>query len=63
MTLIDFEGPDARCIINSGVLITLDALLVFVFECQKLNVNLNLMARNLLLVPDGVDFAKPSAAR
>ena len=63
VTLIDFKGPDARCIINSGVLTTLDALLVFVFECQKLNVKLNLIARNLFLAPDGMDFAKPSAAR
>ena len=59
VALVDFKGPDAGGIINSGVLITLDGLLVFVFECQKLNFNLNLMTRNLFLVSDGVNFAKP----
>ena len=63
VTLVDFEGSDARCIVDGGVLITLDGLLVFVFEYQKLNVNLNLMARNLFLVTNGMDFAKPGATR
>ena len=61
MALIDFECPDARCIINSCVLITFDRFVVFALESQKLHINLNLMARNLLLVPNGVDFTRPGA--
>ena len=61
VTLIDFEGSDARCIVDGGILVTLDGFVVFALESQELYVNLNLMARNLLLVPDGVDFAKPGS--
>ena len=61
MALIDFEGPDAGGIVDGGILVALDGLLVFVFECQKLNINLNLMPRNLFLVTLGVDFAKPGS--
>ena len=63
VALVDFEGPDAGCVVNGGVLITLDGLLVFIFEYQKLNINLNLMPRDLPLVTNGMDFAKPGATR
>jgi hypothetical protein len=63
VALIDFESSDARCIVDGGVLVTFDRFVVFVLERQELNVNLNLMARNLLLVPDRMNFAKPGAAR
>ena len=63
VAFLDFECPDASGIINSGVLITLDALLVFVFECQKLNVNLDLVASLLLLITNSISFAKPGAAQ
>ena len=61
VALIDFEGPDTRGIIDGRVLVTLDGLIVFVFEGQELDINLNLVARNLLLIPDGMDFAQPGA--
>ena len=63
VTPIDFEGPDTGSIINGSVLVTLDGFVVFALESQELNVNLNLMARNLLLVPDRMNFAKPGSAR
>ena len=52
--LIDFEGPDAGCIINGSVLVTLDRFVVFAFECQELHIDLDLVAWNLLLISDGV---------
>jgi hypothetical protein len=63
VTLIDFERPDTGCIVNGGVLVTLDRLVVFVFECQELNINLDLVTGDLLLIPDGVDFAQPGPLR
>ena len=61
VTLIDFEGSDAGRIINSSVLIALDRLVVFAFECQELNIDLDLVTGNLLLISDGVDFAQPGS--
>ena len=63
VALVDFECCDAGGIVNGRVLIALDWPLVFVLGCQKLNINLNLMTRNLFLVPYGVNFAKPSTVR
>ena len=63
MALIDFEGPDAGGIVDGGILVALDGLLVFILEGQKLNINLNLMPRNLFLVTLGVNLAQPGAAR
>ena len=63
VTFKDFEGSDARCIVDGRVLITLDRFVVFALESQELNVNLNLMARNLLLISDGMDFAQPGSSR
>lgn len=63
VTLVDSKGSYARRIINIVVLIVLDGFVVFVLECQKLNIKLNLMARNLLWLSDGVDLTKPGAAR
>ena len=57
VTLMDFDGSDARWMVDGRVLVTLDRLIVCVFECQKLNINLNLMTRNLLSISDGMDFA------
>ena len=61
VTLIDFERSDAGGIINSSVLVTLDWLVVFAIECQELYFDLDLVARNLFLVSDSVDFAQPDA--
>ena len=63
VALIDFKSHDARCIVDGRVLVTLDRFVVFVLECQKLNNNLNLMTRNLLLISDGMDFAQPGSSR
>jgi hypothetical protein len=57
--LKDFEGPDASGIINGGVLVALDRLVVFVIECQELDISLDLTARNLTLTSDGMNFAQP----
>lgn len=63
MALIDFEGSNASSIINGGILVACDRHVVFAFECQKLHIKLNLMTRNLFLVPYGVNFAKASTVR
>ena len=63
VTLIDFKSSDARCIVAGRGLVTLDRFVVFVLEGQKLNINLNVMARNLLLISDGMDFAQPGSSR
>ena len=53
MALIDFEGPDAGGIVDGCVLISFDRFVVFALESQELNINLNLMPRNLFLVTRG----------
>jgi hypothetical protein len=63
VALIDFEGSDAGGIVDGRVLITLDRFFVFALKSQELNINLDLMARHLLLVSLGVNFAQPGAAR
>ena len=62
VALIDFESPDAGCIVNGGVLITLDRFVIFVREGQELNIDLDLVAGDLFLIPDGVNFAQPRSA-
>ena len=62
VALIDFKSPDASRIIDGRVLIAFDRFVVFVLEGQELNINLNMMARNLFLIPDCVDFAESRAA-
>ena len=53
-----------RCgIVDSRVLVALDGLSVFVLEFQELDVDLNLVARHLLLISLGVDIADTCAAR
>ena len=63
VALIDFESPDTGCIVDGRVLVSLDGLVVFVLESQKLNIDLNVMTKNLLLVPDSMDFTQPCAPR
>ena len=53
----DFKGSDARCMVDRRLQVTLDRLILSVFECQILNVNLNLITKNLLSISDGMDFA------
>ena len=61
--VVDFQGANARSIVNRRVLVALDGLDVFAFEFQELNVDLDLMTRYLFLVSLGVDFANTRAAR
>ena len=63
VAVVDFQGANARRIVNRRVLVALDGLAVFAFELQELNVDLDLMTRYLFLVSLGVDFANTSAAR
>ncbi len=50
MFWIDFQGPDAGCIIDCSVLVTLQLMASFIDKCQKLDINLYVMTRNLFLV-------------
>jgi hypothetical protein len=56
---VDLEGPGGRSVVDGGVLVAFDRLSVFFPEDQELDVNLYLMARNLLLVAGGMDLAEP----
>ena len=51
VTAVDFKSPDAGCIIDCGVLIALCHAATFAFEDQELDVDLDMMARNLFLIP------------
>ena len=62
VALIDFECSDAGGIVDGRALVSFDRFVVFTLESQKLNINLNLMTRHLLLVTLSVDFAEPCAA-
>ena len=53
---IDFEGADACRIVDRGVLESADLLAASSFECQKLDINLDVVAGNLLVVALCVDF-------
>ncbi len=59
MPAVDLEGLDGRSFVDGGILVTLDRLSVFFPEDQELDVNLDLMARHLLLVAGGMDLAEP----
>ena len=54
MLVIDFQSPNARGIVNSGVLIAFDLCAFVTFESQKLNVYLDRMSRHLFIVSHGV---------
>jgi hypothetical protein len=56
---VDLEGPDARSIVDGGVLIALDWLSVFFPENHELDVSLDLVTRHLLLVTGRVELAEP----
>jgi len=61
--VIDLEGPDAGRIINRSVLVALDRLAVLSPKDQELDVDLDLVAGDLLLIALGMDLANPGAAR
>jgi len=61
----DFQRPDAGGIVDRRVLISLDGLAAIALEGQELDVDLNLMAGNLLLIAPWYgpfEVASPAAA-
>ena len=58
---IDLERPNAGGIIDGGVLVALGRLAVFSGECQELDVELDLVAGDLLLIALGVYLPNPCA--
>jgi len=60
--LVDLEGANSGCIVDRCVLEPTDLFAAFSFEGQKLNIHLNVMARHLLLIAFGVQFAHACAS-
>lgn len=54
VALIDLHGSNSRRIIASRILKTIQLLPIGFLERQELNINLDMMTRNLLLVPLGL---------
>lgn len=54
VSAVDLEGPDAGCVIDCSVLVAFDDAAVFAFEYQELDVDLDVMARDLFLISFGV---------
>ncbi len=48
---INLQRSDASCVVDGCVLVALQPATTFVFESQKLNINLDVMAWNLFLIP------------
>jgi len=63
MTIVDLQRADTGRIINGCVLVTPDGFSVFPLEGQELDVDLDLVARNLLFVAFGVDFSNAGSTR
>ena len=55
VTAVDFKSPDAGCIIDCGVLVALDDAATFAFEDEELDVDLDMMTRDLFLISLGVN--------
>ena len=63
MFVVDFERPDARRVIDSSILEPADLLAALASEGEELDVHLDVMARHLLVVALGVDFAHARSTR
>ena len=63
MFFLDFQCPDACGVINGCVLKAAYLFAFFPYECQELNIHLNMMPWNLLLIALGMNFAHSSATR
>ena len=61
MFLVDLEGANSGCIVDRCVLEATDRFAVFSLKGPKLNIYLNLMARHLLLITFGMQFAHAHA--
>ena len=63
VTAVDFKSPDAGCIIDCGVLVALDDVASFAFEDEELDVDLDMMTRDLFLVSLGMNGPRSGFAR
>ncbi len=61
--VVDLERPDAGGIVDRGILEPADLLAALASEGEELDVHLDVMARHLLVVTLGVDFAHACSAR
>jgi hypothetical protein len=59
----DLERPDTCRVINSSILEPPDFLAALADEGEELDIHLDVMARNLLVVTLGVNFAHAGSAR
>ena len=55
MAIVDPQGPDSGGIVNGRVLVSSDSLVLCGFQAQKLDIHLDMVARNLLGIPAGVN--------
>ena len=62
MLLVDFECTNTRSVINSSILEAAYFLALLSDESQKLDVHLDMMARDLFVVALGMDFAQACSA-
>ena len=62
VTLVDFQSPYAGSVINGRILKAANLLASITYECQELDIHLDVMARNLFVVPFGVDLAHAGTA-
>ena len=62
MLLVDLEGANSGCIVDRRILEPADLFAAFPYECQKLNVHLNVMPWHLLLIAFGVQLAHSCAS-
>ena len=59
---LDFQRPDAGGVVYGGVLMACDQPSIFPSTDQVLDVNLDLVTRNLFLVAGGLDLAEPCSS-
>jgi len=57
------QSPDAGCIIDCGVLVTPDDAATFAFEDEELDVDLDMMTRDLFLISLSVNGPRSGFAR
>jgi len=63
MSFIHFYSFDAGGIVNRRILVSLDLEAVLALEYQKLNINSDMISRNLFVVTLSMDLTHASAAR
>lgn len=61
--VVDFERPDAGCVVDGGILEPADLLPALAGEGEELDVHLDVMTGNLLVISLGVDFAHAGSVR